>query len=90
MNRNFKLIFLLLGLFFLTGCSFEIYKADNPLNEDEIITYVQKQIYEETGDDVIVKIKSKEKLRTCTFWFDTCLHYQNVIKGHTYTLDFIN
>lgn len=90
MNRKFKLIFLLLGLFFLTGCSFEIYKVDNPLNEDEIITYVQEQIYEETGDDVIVKIKLKEKLRTCTFWFDTCLHYQNVIKGHTYTLDIIN
>ena len=51
-----------LGIFLLTGCGVEHIKVNNPLNENEIISYVQKQIYNETGDNVTVKINSKEEL----------------------------
>ena len=84
------LLISLVGMFFLTGCGVDNIKVNNPLNENEIISYVQKQIYSETSDNVIVKIISKEDLEVCTDWFGGCVNYQKVDNGYSYTLEITN
>lgn len=84
------LLFSLIGIFLLTGCGVDSIKVNNKLNENEIISYVQKSIYNETGDNVTVKIISKEDLKVCTAWFDDCFNYQKVDNGYSYTLEIIN
>ena len=84
------LLFSLIGIFLLTGCGVDSIKVNNQLNENEIISYVQKSIYNETGDNVTVKITSKENLKVCTAWFDDCFNYQNVDNGYSYTLEITN
>lgn len=84
------LLILIVGTFLLTGCGVDSIKVNNPLNEKEIISYVQKQIYNETGDNVIAKITSKEPLKVCTDWFDGCINYQKVDNGYSYTIEITN
>lgn len=84
------LLILMVGTFLLTGCGVDSIKVNNPLNEKEIISYVQKQIYNETGDNVIAKITSKKDLEVCTDWFDGCIHHQKVDNGYSYTLEITN
>ena len=89
--KKVKLILILMVVtFLLTGCGYESVIVNNPLNEKEIITYVQKQIYNETGDNVIAKITSKEDLYTCAYWLDDCIYHQKVDKGHSYILEITN
>lgn len=91
MKKSFKLFLIfLLGLFGLSGCGVDKIKADNPANEKEIISYVQKQIYDEFGDEVDVEILEKKELRVCTEWFDTCFKEQDVENGYSYALNIIN
>lgn len=91
MLKKIKLLLIsLVGMFFLTGCGVDNIKVNNPLNENEIISYVQKQIYSETSDNVIVKIISKEDLEVCTDWFGGCVNYQKVDNGYSYTLEITN
>lgn len=91
MFKKVKLLLIsLIGIFLLTGCGVDSIKVNNPLSENEIISYVQKQIYNETGDKVAVKINSKEDLKVCTAWVDTCIYYQKVDNGHSYTLEITN
>ena len=84
------LLILIVGTFLLTGCGVDSIKVNNPLNEKEIISYVQKQIYNETGDNVIAKITSKEDLKVCTVWLDDCFYHQKVDNGYSYTLKITN
>lgn len=43
MLKKIKLLLIsLVGMFFLTGCGVDNIKVNNPLNENEIISYVQK------------------------------------------------
>ena len=84
------LLILIVGTFLLTGCGVDSIKVNNPLNEKEIISYVQKQIYNETGDNVIAKITSKEDLKVCTVWLDDCFYHQKVDNGYSYTLKIDN
>jgi len=85
------LLVFLIELLLLTGCSSHSLKANNPLNEDEIISYVQREIYNETGDNVTVKIKNKERLEVCVdSWFNNCVRYQKVKKGYSYTVEIID
>lgn len=81
----------LIGIFLLTGCGIDSIKVNNQLNENEIISYVQKSIYNETGDNVTVKITSKEDLKACTAsMFNDCHNYQKVDNGYSYTLEIKN
>lgn len=91
MFKNVKMLLIsLIGIFLLTGCGVDSIKVNNPLSENEIISYVQKQIYNEIGDNVVVKISSKEDLKVCTEWFDGCIYYEKVDNGYSYTLEITN
>ena len=82
-----KIILLSMTAILLTGCEKKIIKADNPLSEDDVIKYVEKEIYNQTYDDVDVKIISKENLSACTATFDGCISYQKVEGGTSYKLE---
>ena len=88
MKKRFYLIILLLlllsSLILLSGCGVDKVTVDNPLSEKQIISYIQKTIYNDIGDDVIVEIISKDDLQTCTDWFDGCINYQPVEGGSSY------
>lgn len=66
-------------------------EAYNPLKEDEIITYIQNRIYNETGDTVTVNITSKKELELVSAsLFDIPLEYEKVDNGHSYTVEIKN
>ena len=87
--NNIKLIAVvsLIMTVFLTGCRYDMIKVNNPLTEDEIITYVQDRIYEETGDRVTAEIISKRRLRVTTLWIDGPVAQQSVDGGYEYRLE---
>ena len=92
MKKSVILVILLFSLIFFLLFIFmnNIIIVNDPLSEKEIISYVQKQIYNETGDNVIVKIKEKSDLKVGTSWFDSCIRYQKVDKGYSYVLEITN
>lgn len=63
-------------------------RVDNPLSQKEIISYVQKQIYNDTGDDVIVKITNKQQQTYCSS--SLCFDEYKVKGGHIYDLKITN
>lgn len=87
--RLFIIVSLILTLL-LTGCSNDKIVVDEPLSEEEIISYVQEKIRNDTGDDVSVEIVSKKQLSVPTMWFDGPMNYQNVSGGHEYELKITN
>lgn len=87
MLKKIKILLLIfISIFFLTGCEHEL-DAIEPLNEDEVISYAKEKIFDETGDDILVKIISKEQIKfhDALFWWS----YQ-VKGGYTYKLEIIN
>ncbi len=54
---------LLISALLLSGCDSKKRVVNNPLSEEEVIAYVQDQIYKETGDEVTAEIDSKKQLK---------------------------
>lgn len=91
MVSKLKIIFIsLLGLFLISGCGVRSIKVNNPLTQDEIIAYIENKISIDMGDKVTAKIISKNNLKVCTSWFDTCLRYQTVDGGYSYQIEIVN
>ena len=90
MLKRIKLVILVFLVILLCGCGVGSVKVNNPLTENEIINYVQNEIYRETGDETRVSIINKEKLSVCTAWLDGCVRYQTVEGGHWYEVEIIN
>ena len=84
--RRIAFVSLILA-FLLTGCGNDKIVADDPLSEDEIISYVQEKIHSETGEDVDVEIVSKKQLEVATMWLDGPMNYKKVDGGHEYELE---
>lgn len=85
---------IIVGIFLTISCSANNVnnkKAYNPLSEDELITYIQNRIYNETGDTVIVNITSKKEIEVITFsLFDIPLESEKVDNGYIYNVEIIN
>lgn len=91
MLKNVKLLWIVfIGLLLLSGCGVDSIKVHNPLTETEIVSYVEQEIYKETGDKVTATIISKENLTVCTAFFDGCVRSQTVDGGHSYKLEIVN
>lgn len=90
MLKKIKVIIPLFIVMFISGCGVDSVKVDSPATENEIINYVQNEIYEETGDETKVNITNKTKLSVCTDWFDDCVKTQDVKGGHSYEVEIIN
>lgn len=90
MLKKFKLIIPVFFAMLLCGCGVDSVKVNNPLTENEIIKFVQNEIYRESSDETNVKIINKKELSVCTSWFDDCLRYQTVEGGHSYEVEITN
>lgn len=92
MNKTLYLIVLITIILLSTGCGVHKVEVDNPLSEEQIITHFQKQIYDETGDNVVVEIVSKKKLEVCTepFIDASCSKTQFVDGGYSYKVRILN
>ena len=79
MRKNIKiLLILLICVLLITGCELKNLKVKDPLTEEEIVSMVEKKIYNTTGDIVIAKIVSKDKQYSCaiSLFNASCLYYQ--------------
>lgn len=86
LKKNKILLMLFISVFVLTGCEYQL-DAIEPLNEDEVISYAKEKIFDETGDDILVKIISKEQIKfhDALFWWS-----YRVKGGYTYKLEIVN
>lgn len=87
---RFLVVLSLVMAILFTGCGYDKIVADDPLSEEEIITYVQEKIRSETGDTVTAEIVSKKQLEVATAWLDGPMGYQKVTGGHEYELKITN
>lgn len=85
-----KIIVLSIAIILLSGCGIKSVKVNDQLTENEIISYVQNQIYNETGDEVEVEIKSKDNLTICTYEIDGCVRWRRVEGAYSYKLNITN
>ena len=92
MVKRLRLIVLLLiSTFIITGCEIQFAFVKNPLSEKDIINYVKKSIFTEYGDDVTVKIVSRDDLKVCTYIWDVCDNPDQLVRGgKSYTLEIVN
>ena len=91
MLKKFKLIIPVFFVILLCGCGVNSVKVNNPLTENEIISYVQNEIYRETSDDTNVKIINKKELSVCTeSLVGDCFKYQIVEGGYSYEVEITN
>lgn len=94
LKKGIVFILIIVGIFFTISCNTDntvTAEAYNPLNEDEIITYIQNRIYNEIGDTVTVNITSKKELELVSAsLFDIPLEYEKVDNGHSYTVEIKN
>lgn len=91
LKKGLFLMAVIVGIFFMTSCGTNNMKVYNPLSEDEIITYIQNQIYNETGDTVLVNITSKKEFEPISdSIYNIPSGYGKVDDGYLYTVEIIN
>lgn len=91
MYKKFLIVcVLILSVLILSGCGYDAIIVKGAKSEKEVISYVKKEIYSETKENVDVKIVSKERAEICTDTIDTCIHYQKVWGGYTYSFEITN
>lgn len=88
-----RMIVLIISVFLvisLWGFDVNSVKVNNPLTENEIINYIQNEIYRETGDETRVNIINKKELSIAKNWLDGCVRYQPVEGGYSYEVEIMN
>ena len=94
MYRKLQSVFIVvMAVFLFSGCSESKNTKREVLHaksDDVLISYVEDQIYYESGDRVTARIVSKEQLRVVTFWFDGPVAYADVLGGHEYEFEIVN
>lgn len=94
MNRKTISVFMvLIAVVLFAGCSESKKKRHEVIHaksDDVLISYVEDQIYYESGDRVTAKIVSKKQLRVPTVWFDGPMFYVDVLGGNEYEFEIIN
>ena len=94
MIKSLKIVIIVIVIFILTGCAFELknIKVTDPLTEEQIITYVENEIYNDTKDKVKVKIVSKEQKYSCAvaLFNASCIYKQEMEGVHEYKLEIEN
>ena len=76
-------ILLVIFMILLSGCEMEMAFVKDPLSKKDVIKHVQKEIYNEFGDEVTVKIVSQDDLMVCTYVWDECDTPNQKVRGGT-------
>ena len=92
MKTKTKILLMILLSITLTGCELKNLKVKDPLTEEEILSMVEKNIYDSTHDNVQASIISKDKQYSCAIsLFDaSCLYYQEKEGVFEYKIEIVN
>ncbi len=76
----------------MISCGANRMKVKNPLKEDKIIAYIEKQIYDETGDTVTAAIISKEEVMfpTVVLLDGSPIAYKKINNCYKYQVEIVN
>jgi len=81
----------ILGILFMSSCDTVKIAVSDPLAEEEILTYIQDEIYRETGDTVTITITEKDKLKPgIPSLFGTPTNYEFIADGYSYNIEIVN
>jgi len=93
--KKYLILVALTTCLLLTGCVTRttVYLDEkNVKTEEEIMLLIEQVIYDETGDEVSISLKSKENLSVCTVMAidHSCMKYSDVKGAYDYIFDVVN